>query len=382
MASAHCSVFSFYAPSPTRRNTLIIVSSKTSNRKNYLRPKILKTLIKPSIRLQPSPLQNIVSPPQEHDLRVNVPTEDTHGENVTGTVEETGELEDLQVSVETAKNNGVFGNVSAKNIFKYGGMYLIGAFVFQTVSYFWSLRNQHSNVKNEDLDVGEREKMNILFGNGNNVEGQVGIEKKVEEIKLMAREVRRIELEKKGEEDEDGDPEIDDEIGIEKEINARLLKLRDKVNSNKDSSAALRLNGGGNSAGDGDVNVNKGKETSVFKKRSKFKSPSTKGMKTPKGFSGTQGRRVSSVKTQDYGIVDGTDPAGKLHEDKQVNQQDVILKNTSRVTSDESEGKFISDESIENLNHENLEEKMETPNMKIKDGSETKSIDNGNAFNA
>jgi len=301
-----------------------------------------------------------------------------HGEDIAGAVGETGEFEELQVSVDTAKDNGVFGNVSAKEIFKYGGIYLIGAFVFQTVCYLWNLRNQHCNGVSE---ASEREKRTILFvGNGKNAGDQL-VEKKIEEIKLMAREARRIELlekQGKGEEEENGDPEID---GIEKEIGERLLKLKNRIKRNKDSSAALRLNGRGNSDGDGDITVNPGKEELVFKKKSKFKSPSTKATKTPKGFPGTQDRRVSSVKPQDCGSQ-VTDHAGILGGDKQVNQQGMTHKNASGVPLEEK-GKSVDDESGKVQDEgENLEEIMETPNMKTKDGVRPKSINNGNVINA
>ncbi|MCI10431.1 myb-like protein X-like, partial [Trifolium medium] len=257
MTTVHCSVFSFHASSSiTRRKPLIIVSSKTARRKNYLRPKILKTLTKSSPIIPPTLPQSqpILSPHQEHEFCVDVPADDTQFEDIIGAVRETRELEELQVSVDTAKDNGIFGNVSAKDIFKYGAMYIIGAFVYQTVCYFWNLRNQHSNG---DLDVIGKEKRNILFGeNWKTGEDQI-VEKKIEEIKLMAREARRIELEKKGKEKEDEDLEIDDDesvvssakLGIEKEIVERLLKLKNRINSKKDGSSAMRLNGRGNSAG-------------------------------------------------------------------------------------------------------------------------------------
>jgi hypothetical protein len=374
MTTVHFSVFSFHASSSiTRRKPLIIVSSKTARRKNYLRPKILKTLTKSSPIIPPSLPQSqpILSPHQEHEFSVDVPADDTQFEDIIGAVGETGELEELQVSVDTPKGNGVFGNVSANDIFKYGGMYIIGAFVYQTVCYFWKLRNQHSNG---NLDVIEKEKRNILFHEIWETGEDQLVEKKIEEIKLMAREARRIELEKKGKEKENEDLEIDDDdeglvssakLGIEKEIVDRLLKLKNRINSKKDGVSAMRLNGRGNSGGGG-MNVNQGKEGLASKKKSKFKSPSTKTTKTPKGFSGTQGRRVSGVEPQDHELV---------------NQQDVTHKNASSAPL-EKRGKSVDDEFGEIQNDgKSLDEKMETPNMKTDDGFKTKSVNNGNVFN-
>jgi len=162
------------------------------------------------------------------------------------------------------------------------------------------------------------------------------------------------------------------------------LKLKNRIKRNKDSSAALRLNSRGprgNSDGDGDMNVNPGKEELVFKKKSRFKSPSTKAKNTPKGFPGTQDRRVLSVKPQDYGNQ-VTDRAGILDGDKQVNRQDVTDKNASGVPLEERE-KTVDNESGEIQNEgKNLEEMIEKPNMKTKDGVKTKSTSNGNVFNA
>ncbi|KAK2412057.1 hypothetical protein QL285_047283 [Trifolium repens] len=295
MTTVHFSIFSFHASSSiTRRKPLIIVSSKTPRRKNYLRQKILKTLTKSSPIIPPSLPQSqpILSPPQEHEFCVDVPANDTQFEDIIAAVGETVELEELQVSVDTPKDNGVFGNVSAKYIFKYGGMYIIGAFVYQTVCYFWKLRNQHSNG---NLDVIGKEKRNILFHEIWETGEDQLVEKKIEEIKLMAREARRIELERKGKEKENEDLEIDDDeglissgkLGIEKEIVERLLKLKNRINSKKDGVSAMRLNGRGNSGGGG-MNVSQGKEGLASKKKSKFKSPSIKATKTPKGFSGIQ----------------------------------------------------------------------------------------------
>jgi hypothetical protein len=224
------------------------------------------------------------------------------------------------------------------------------------------------------LDVIGKEKRNILFHEIWETGEDQHVEKKIEEIKLMAREARRIELERKGKEKENEDLEIDDDeglvssgkLGIEKEIVERLLKLKNRINSKKDGVSAMRLNGRGNSGGGG-MNVNQGKEGLASKKKSKFKSPSTKTTKTPKGFSGTQGRRVSGVEPQDHELV---------------NQQDVTHKNASSAPL-EKRGKSVDDEFGEIQNDgKSLDEKMETPNMKTDDGFKTKSINNGNMFNA
>jgi hypothetical protein len=65
-----------------------------------------------------------------------------------------------------------------------------------------------------------------------------------------------------------------------------------------------------------------------------------------------------------------------------VNKQDATHKNASGVPLEER-GKSVDDESEEIQNDgKSLDEKMETPNMKTGDGFKTKSINNGNMFNA
>ncbi|XP_027331294.1 uncharacterized protein LOC113846823 isoform X2 [Abrus precatorius] len=411
MASAHYSVFSLLSPHTNRRTpSRILASSKTRPRKNYLRPKILKTLTKPypSILPLPPPPQPILCP-QEDNLSVEIPPDETHGGDIAGVVEEPGKLEELQVADATAKDNGVFCNVSAADIFKYDGMYLVGALLVQTICSVWILRNYNSNQEDRDLEIDGREKRNLVLNGSektmqlpvtgaNNVflvEDQFGMEKKIEEIKLMAREVRRIELEKKGKEDEDSEMEEDESalsshrLDIEKEIGARLLKMQNRINCNNDSAAALQINARGNSAAgvarDVNKNVNQGNEALVFKKKFKFKSPSTKATKIPKGFPGTRNWRASNAKGEDsagksaahdHGS-NATDSAEILCEDKQVNQQDVVMhKNISSVPSGEK-GNFVDDEVNAIQDHEkNLEEKMEKPNMTTEVGVKTKSTNN------
>lgn len=329
-------------------------------------------------------------------------------------VSEAGESENLEllhVSEATAKENSVFENVSTADLFKYGGMYFLGAIVLHTIYTVWVMGNYNSNQKVGDLEIDGREKRNILFnGNGktvslpingaNNVREQLGMEKKIEEIKLMAREVRRIELEKKGkeeeseDEDEDEDFEMDGEgdvsrFGIEKEIGERLLKLQNRINgTSKDISTALKINTRGNSAAGVDKavskNVNKGNEALVFKKKFKFKSPSAKATKTPKGFPGTRNWRESNEKkwdsageeaAQDYGS-DAAGHAQMINEDKQVKQQDVVQKSNSSDPSEERR-KFVYDKSKVKNYGKNLKEKKEKPNVKTEDGVKTRSTNSG-----
>lgn len=360
-----------------------------------MRPKILKTLIPkpytPPPTLPPLPPEPVNNP----CLEIPAPAISQESHEF--------EFEDVQVAEATSQNIGVSGNVYAATFFKYGAIFMVGGFVFQSICSFWFLLNYDNSSHKDsdsDSDIDRRGKRNLLFnGNGNTVQvnaasnviygeqDQLEMGKKIEEIKLMAREARRVEEMKKDEE-EDVDSEIDDEVplfGIEKEIGARLLNLVKRLNDDKDNSAALQINSLGNSvknaggvATDANKNVNKGKEELVFKKKLKFKSPSTKPRKTPKGFPGTRDSRASNAKkrdpagrgtAQEYGS-DATDDPQVLYEDKQVNRQD------SRHPSEAK--KLVDDKSNAILNHrKNLEEKMETPDTKTEAGVKSKNTNNG-----
>ncbi|RDY04666.1 hypothetical protein CR513_11592, partial [Mucuna pruriens] len=410
MASAHYTLSSLLEPHTKGRTSHRIPFSSKRHRKNHLRPKILKTLTTPyppTLPLLPSPPppQPIVCPQENNNLCVEVPADET----LAG---ESDKLEELQISESTAKENGVFENVTAADIFKYGGMYFLGALVLQTIYTVWVMQNYNSNQKDGDLEIDGRERGDVktvslpvngaAASNVFRVEEQLGMEKKIEEIRLMAREARRIESEKKGDEDEDEDEDFemeDDEgtvsshrLGIEKEIGARLLKLQNRINgSAKDISAALQINTRGNSAAGMDrgvnKNVNRGNEALVFNKKFKFRSPSTKATKTPKGFPGTRDWRASSAKkrdseskeaAQDY-ESDASDHSQMLYEDKQGSQQDVVTQRSISSVTPEG-GKFVDDESKVVLkNGKNLKEKREKPSTKTEVGVKTRSTDNSAA---
>ncbi|XP_019451046.1 PREDICTED: uncharacterized protein LOC109353287 isoform X1 [Lupinus angustifolius] len=450
MAAINC--FSLFSPSHNsftrqRRNhnhSFIIVSSFSSSkltlRKNHLRPKILKTLIpKPYLVNIPATDEESV---QFEDVQESEATNDYNSEFEDLRVSEAnsecnGEIEeDLQVCVSeptTQKSGFSSSSFSAINLFKYGAIYMLGGFVFHSIFNLWFFFYRYSNFNQNDgdleidgnensnltfnsnhndvnLGIDGREKRNLLFnGNGKSMVvnaatatnlDKLEMEKKIKQIKLMAREARRAE-EMKKEQGEVEDPESDDEsplsssqrLGIEREIGARLSKLQDRINNDGDKSAALQIiNSLGSSAKyaagvarDGKKNVNRGKEALTFKKKLTFKSPSTKLTKTPKGFVGTRDRRGSSgkkkgsagsVAAQDYGS-DATDGARILYDDKQVNQQGVEThESVSRLPLERK--KIVDDKSNAILNQgKKLEDKTETPSIKTGSADKTKNTNNG-----
>ncbi|CAJ1941010.1 unnamed protein product [Sphenostylis stenocarpa] len=417
MASAQYALSSLLASQANGRTPRRIPLSSKRHRKNYLRPKILKTVTKPyplplPLLPSPPPPNPVVIPQENNNLSVEIPSDETLAAVIAGESENLGEL---QVSVVTAKENGVFDNVSAKDIFKYGAMYFLGFFVLQTIYAVWAVWNYKLSQKDEDLVIDGRRN-----GDGKTVslpanvvsEEQLLMERKIEEIRLMAREARRIEWEKKGEdeeeaaaEEEEEDFEIEDDEGavsshrvdIEKEIGKRLSNLQNRINRTnaraKEISEALQMNAHEISAAgvDRGVNVNKGDEALVFKKKIKFRSPSTKATKTPKGFPGTRNRKASDAKkrnsageetAQDCGSG-VSDQAQMLHEDKQVKHQDAATQKSVSSVPLEERPSFVDDEFKVIQNHaKNLKEKTATSNMKTGIGNNTRRTNNGNVFNS
>lgn len=191
-------------------------SSKSSRRKNYLRPKILRTL-------NPKPQETVLI---EIETPENVPPSDVVS-NQDDHVEE--ELQVLSSSVVSNELNGISSKLSPKSLAKYG-LWLIGIFAFQTVCAVLFLGD---STKSENTPE-------ISSGSGQNEERESNVvsledlemNEKIVEIRLMAREARKSEG--KEEEDETG-------IDIEKEIEARLSNMEKRLNSQRKGLAGLRV---------------------------------------------------------------------------------------------------------------------------------------------
>ncbi|CAL0307223.1 unnamed protein product [Lupinus luteus] len=438
MAAINC--FSLFSPSHTsiitrrRRNHSFILfssssssSSKLTHRKNHLRPKILKTLIpKPQqqslflLHIPATAEESLQFPESETTKDYNREFQDSPLSECNTEIEE-----NLQVSVSTQTNAFSSPTFSDTNLFKYGAICMLGGFAFHSIFNLWFYfhRYNNSNQNNGELEIDGggnsnvtfnpndndvnlgidgREKRKLLFnGNGKSVVvnaatativDKLEMEKKIKQIKLMAREARRAE-EMKKEQGKVEDHESDDEsplssshrLGIEREIGARLSKLQDRIDNDGGRSAALQIiNSIGSSVKyapgvdrDSNKNVNRGKEALTFKKKLKFKSTSAKSTKTPKGFQGTRDRTTPSGKkrgpegrgaAQDY-ASDATDGAR--------NQQGVEThESVSRPPLERR--KLVDDKSNAILNQgKKLEDKMEMPNMKTGALDKTKDTDNG-----
>lgn len=176
-------------------------------------------------------------------------------------------------------------------------MYLIGVFVFQTILSVWVLGTANSEEKDGDFDSLDKGKV-LLNGNEKILRSNVELEEKIEKIRAMARKARKFEK-NKGESLNSGT-----KIGIEKEIEKRLLKLQKGLNSTREKLPRSYVNYLSKYGKVEDevtkkkagLDEGKGKETLMFKKKLKFRSPLTGPSKGPKGFGDSEKHKVSKGK--------------------------------------------------------------------------------------
>ncbi|KAH7513366.1 hypothetical protein FEM48_Zijuj12G0192500 [Ziziphus jujuba var. spinosa] len=341
MAGAYCAACAFLTPTvslnPKRMKLLVLASSSTSEkptkrlkRKNYLRPKILKPSTEPystptNFPLSQETLQNpvipIISPEiTQHELPAG------ESGDICGAV--SGEDDKVDEYRFSETSGGYDGKISIRSVIKYG-FFFIGAFVFQTICAVWVLGSANSDKRDRNSENSDSGKGKVLLnGNGkfqlanlgphkNNV-GYVDeweLDGKIEEIRAMAREARKSE---KKEFNEGSGVVVDESsnsrhrTGIEKEIGGRLKKLQKRLNSDREKSLGSYASYlGGSQKGEAGVNRNSsdsrdGNGKLIFKKKFKFRSPSTETKKSPKGFGVSQENTVSKRKKGGLGGVDKT----------------------------------------------------------------------------
>lgn len=257
--------------------------------------------------------------PKTENIDFESPTDETSAD--TGEAVEVEEFTATETSATAAGDfyrDGIVGKFSARSVLKYGA-YFIGLFVFQTICTVWILGNANSDAV-KDVDLDSSDSNNRKQNSSDNIEKRLfgsdsELEKKIEEIRAMAREARRSEANVKSGKEGGEDDEIDEEsvvskrrIGIEKEIGAKLSKLQKRLNSNSNLAYVDKL-GKANKVEDRvDRDNSDSKEadgTLMFKKKLKFKSPSTKLRNGPKGFGGTRDRtsNVANGKKSDLTSV-------------------------------------------------------------------------------
>uniref|UniRef100_A0A2P2IZZ5 Wound-responsive family protein n=1 Tax=Rhizophora mucronata TaxID=61149 RepID=A0A2P2IZZ5_RHIMU len=267
---------------------------KLARRKNYLRTKILKTLTKP---FPTAPLPEIdpvepIVPTQENDVVFDSFSEEISSDIFTA--EETDKVEEFPATVEAISNPGDYGGnviqISSKFVSKFP-RYLVGFFVFPTICAVWILKNTNSPEKDGNshcLDkkggvlVNGNEKLGSRLSNVGDY-GESELEERINEIRLMAREVREKERRER--------KEGDDDSGIEKEIGARLVKLEKRLNSQREKLPVSFMDYLGNPEDDIDEDSLDSKEENdnlMFRKKLKFRSHSLNPKSTPTGFSGSR----------------------------------------------------------------------------------------------
>ncbi|KAA3456209.1 ATP-binding cassette sub-family C member 11 [Gossypium australe] len=342
--------------------------SKHTKRKNYLRPKILKTLTKPFPSSTPiNPITPIESQPETKPLDVVVfePPSD-----------ETNKVEEFRVSetpgVVNGENSGGFGKLSPYSVMKFG-FYFVGIFLFQTLIAVWVMGNWDSEGKDRNLRKN-RSKNGEFLNNG-----KVGLnsrtmvycdeselEEKVEEIRAMAREARKIEKkEPKNGDEEDETLNSRARIGIEKEIGTRLSKLEKKLNSKKDtfpgsySSFLDELN-----AGDDEKEVNK---RLFVKKKFKFRGPEKSLRSGVKGFSGLKdGSKLSNKNgvaanaSRFEEVDDGTavvsqDSVSLPSNREKIEEEELGSLHDNTSAGSESSEERLSNEAIKSMNSRDLD---------------------------
>ncbi|XVF28319.1 hypothetical protein REPUB_Repub15cG0019100 [Reevesia pubescens] len=322
--------------------------SKSTKRKNYLRPKILKTLRKPFPSSTPSnPITPIEFPPETKPTKVVV-FEPPSDEMPTQVIEETNKVEDFQVS-ETSGVGGVtsgsIGKISASSVLKFG-FYFVGIFMFQTLIAVWVLGNGNSHDKDRNLDKNNKSKNGKYLNNGKVGSSSTNVfywddselEEKVEEIRAMAREARKMEEKQmKNNGDEEGD--IIDEslnskarIGIEKEIGARLNKLENKLTSKRENFPGSYMSFLDKLKDDDDAKeITK---TLFVKKKFKFRAPEKNSRSGVKGFRGLKDGSASSYKN---GIATSGLGTKEVDDGKRVESQnsDSLPSNREKIEEEE-----------------------------------------------
>lgn len=163
----------------------------------------------------------------------------------------------------------------------------------------------------EDLSVRRRSGREVLLnGNERIVLGNFGSEtnklvyleeakmrEKIEEIRLMARAARIEEKNKISDDFEEDDMEGRNaisraRIGIEKEVDARLVKLEKRLNSAKEKipdspvNYLLKSENVEDAVERNGFNGEERNKSLIFKKKLKYRNSSSDGMKKPKGFQG------------------------------------------------------------------------------------------------
>lgn len=221
---------SYKAHKPPRNTTIpssIRVPSSSlrrAKRKNYLRPKILKTLTKPYI-VPLDDLDPVAAPVEPIEPNVEVPLEFTVEKSGSSFVEES----EMTLGVnESARELVGFDGFSGRTIVRIVGSF-VGLFILQTVVAVWFFGSGNSDEKNgsllnEDrkkaLSLGMQEEEAFLKNWGVADMEMSEMEAKITEIRKMAWEVREAEKRKKV---ENGEADLGSK-GTAKKLSKKMME--------------------------------------------------------------------------------------------------------------------------------------------------------------
>lgn len=247
------------------------------------------------------------------------------------------------------------------------GVYFLAIFAFQTICTVWVLEYGNSIKEDNNSDEGSSLKSKsrrevLLNGNERIVHGNFGsktsklvyleeskMREKIEEIRSMAREARKEEKSKIS--DDFGNDGTEDrnvisraKIGIEKEVDSRLVKLQKRLNSTRERipespvSYLLKSDNVDEEVERDDLNGEEQNKSLIFKKKLKYRNSSGDRMKKPKGFQGfvSNGKKGGSnskgTTTRDAKFND--DNVGVKDAEKRVDKE--IKESVSAMFNDES----------------------------------------------
>ncbi|KAF5192530.1 Abc subfamily c protein [Thalictrum thalictroides] len=282
MALAHCAL-SFCFPSSShnliisRRTIRASLSStshsKSTKRKNHLRSKLLKTLTKPYpiTPFNPHHTPNETLELLEEQELKNISTE---GFDELGSLVEEEEVNDEQTeltlqNVQVAAFPEVESGLTTRSVVELV-FYVVGLFVVQTIITVWVLRSGDVDKKSGNEEEEAESGVGMLNGkkkegfwfSGNSDVGSDSVvygydphlEKKIVEIRAMAREVREVEANKLSNFSDvievDGEPVVTEaKSSIQKEVDVNLSKLDKRLCSLREKSPTLKVSNLNNSNG-------------------------------------------------------------------------------------------------------------------------------------
>ncbi|GAB2295229.1 hypothetical protein Dimus_029404 [Dionaea muscipula] len=390
MAGVHYSISTLIqltsnCQNPTKSSIQSTVSSvrlpsMLLKRRNHLRPKILKTLRKPYPNpLSPhqpprNPIYIIPIDPTESYAEPNVPIPPGQ---LSGNPRADTEFEEIEAPCLVGEDSislGVdrvaetstlvdgstagLGGLSGRSFFKLG-LYFVGFFVFQSVFAFWMMGllepdDNDGVLENEDQPRGNL-KVQLRDGegglNGSGFTGEFGIQKqgfkyvgeegmevKIDKIRRMARDARAKERMKLLANGEDlsgyGDNNSMTKIGIIKEVDQSLSRLRKSLKLNREKSPSLDIYVGmklGERERKKVLESNKGEKMLMFEKKYK-----------PKGFGDSDNGNATednynnestglSLATEESQVVD----VGSLNRIQKIDKQNGCSPNETMLPDED-----------------------------------------------